>query len=85
MKQFHRPTDEKRMVAVLDEADYDRWLVAPVEETMSFMRRYPAEGLVSMADPRPPVVRKAVSPDKLENGQGNEPEGRRNEPPSSRR
>lgn len=26
MRNFHRPEDEKRMVVILDEADYDRWL-----------------------------------------------------------
>ena len=28
MCNFHRPEDEKRMVVILDEADYDAWLDA---------------------------------------------------------
>lgn len=26
MRNFHRPEDEKRMVVVLDEAEFDAWL-----------------------------------------------------------
>jgi len=33
MNQFHKPTDEKRMVVVLPEAAYDDWLTAAVENS----------------------------------------------------
>jgi putative SOS response-associated peptidase YedK len=37
MNQFHKPTDEKRMVVVLPEAAYDDWLMAPVESSGEFL------------------------------------------------
>ncbi|MCU0775490.1 MAG: SOS response-associated peptidase [Ideonella sp.] len=51
MRRFHKPADEKRMVVVLDEADYDAWLDSPVERQRDFLRQYPSEGLV--AEPAP--------------------------------
>ncbi len=37
MNQFHKPTDEKRMVVVLPEAAYDEWLVATMESSGGFL------------------------------------------------
>jgi putative SOS response-associated peptidase YedK len=37
MNQFHKPTDEKRMVVVLPEAAYDEWLGATVEDSGGFL------------------------------------------------
>jgi putative SOS response-associated peptidase YedK len=51
MKRFHRPGDEKRMVVILDEAQYSAWLDAPPEHMMAFMRCYPADRLE--AEPAP--------------------------------
>ncbi len=50
MNQFHKPTDEKRMVAILPVAHYKDWLAckAGIPE---FMRPYPAENLVAVAPP----------------------------------
>jgi putative SOS response-associated peptidase YedK len=45
MRQFHKPDDEKRMVVILDEADYDAWLQAPAAKSSEFLRQYPAEHL----------------------------------------
>lgn len=53
MRHFHKPTDEKRMVVILDEGDYDRWLDAPREQMPDFLTRYPAEGLMAEPAPRP--------------------------------
>jgi len=39
-QRMHRPGDEKRMVVILDEADYGRWLSCPVEEAPSFFRQH---------------------------------------------
>jgi putative SOS response-associated peptidase YedK len=47
MKNFHRPSDEKRMVAILPEDRYDAWLQAKASESMDFIRPYPAELLVA--------------------------------------
>lgn len=45
MRQFHRPTDEKRMVAILPEDRYDAWLAADAHEAAGFLLPYPAEAL----------------------------------------
>ena len=45
MKRFHRPGEEKRMVVILDETEYDAWLDCPTERMMSFMRPYSADRL----------------------------------------
>jgi putative SOS response-associated peptidase YedK len=52
MKHFHKPDDEKRMIVVLDEADYDRWLDAPQAQMRDFLTRYPAEDLEAEPAPR---------------------------------
>jgi putative SOS response-associated peptidase YedK len=51
MKQFHKPTDEKRMVAVLPDGSYRDWLTAPLEKALAFMRPYPADQLAAVAGP----------------------------------
>ena len=45
MKRLHKPGDEKRMVVILDEADYDAWLESPVERMPDFLVQFPAERL----------------------------------------
>lgn len=45
MRQFHKPEDEKRMVVILNEHDYDAWLRAPVAESRDFLRQFPADNL----------------------------------------
>jgi putative SOS response-associated peptidase YedK len=51
MKHFHRPGDEKRMVVILEEPQYDAWLKCPQDSMMSFMRQYPAELLEAAPAP----------------------------------
>jgi putative SOS response-associated peptidase YedK len=51
MKRFHRPGEEKRMVVILDEAEYNAWLDCPRERMAGFMRCYPADLLE--AEPAP--------------------------------
>jgi putative SOS response-associated peptidase YedK len=51
MRRFHKPGDEKRMVVVLDEADYDAWLDTPVERQRDFLRQYPADRLTATPAP----------------------------------
>lgn len=41
MRQFHKPGDEKRMVVILEESDYDAWLSAPAARSMEFLVQYP--------------------------------------------
>lgn len=45
MRLFHKPNDEKRMVVILSDDQYDNWLQAPPARSMEFLRRYPAGSL----------------------------------------
>ncbi len=47
MKKFHKPTDEKRMVAILPESRYSEWLKTKVGGEGDFLVPYPAELLVA--------------------------------------
>lgn len=53
MKRFHRPGEEKRMVVILEEEEYDAWLDCTPERAMGFMRQFPAERLVADVWPKP--------------------------------
>jgi len=43
MRDYHKPDDEKRMVVILPAGLYNDWLDAPANESMEFMRQYPAD------------------------------------------
>ncbi|WP_265944279.1 SOS response-associated peptidase [Dechloromonas sp. A34] len=45
MRQFHKPEDEKRMVVILNEENYDAWLRAPAAESRDFFRQFSADNL----------------------------------------
>ena len=47
MRQFHKPDDEKRMVVILNEADYGAWLTAGEVERRTLLAPFPAEQLVA--------------------------------------
>jgi putative SOS response-associated peptidase YedK len=47
MRNVHKPDDEKRMVVVLPESQYDAWLDAPVEASMRYMQQFAADGLAT--------------------------------------
>ena len=49
MRQFHKPTDEKRMVVILHPHQYANWLSAPANTRMDFMVPYPADRLNAIA------------------------------------
>ena len=51
MNQFHKPTDEKRMVVILPSGAFDDWLHAPPAKTHEFLRLYPADKLVAIPAP----------------------------------
>lgn len=53
MKHFHKPEDEKRMVVVLPDGAYQDWLKATVEQTMEFLKPYPADQLKAAARVKP--------------------------------
>ena len=42
---FHKPTDEKRMVVILEPEQFEDWLQAPATRSMEFLQPFPAEGL----------------------------------------
>jgi putative SOS response-associated peptidase YedK len=48
MCQYHRPGDEKRMIVILAEEDYDEWLDAPADRSMEFMRQCAPTELTSL-------------------------------------
>ena len=56
MNQFHRPEDEKRMVVILPEDQYDAWLEANPGESMDFMKAYPAEAMKATATAENPQL-----------------------------
>ena len=45
MNLFHKPTDEKRMVVILEPEQFEDWLQAPATRSMEFLQPFPAEGL----------------------------------------
>jgi putative SOS response-associated peptidase YedK len=47
MRQFHKPTDEKRMVVILPEDRYEDWLQAPADQSARFLNLYPSDALQS--------------------------------------
>ena len=46
MRQFHKPEDEKRMLVILDDGDYDAWLSASAAHSRDFLRQIPADNLI---------------------------------------
>jgi putative SOS response-associated peptidase YedK len=51
MKHMHKPTDEKRMVVILDRDHYEDWLQTTADNALAWMAPYPAKHLV--AEPAP--------------------------------
>lgn len=51
MRQFHKPADEKRMVVILPPDSYDHWLRATPQQSMEFMRPYPADRMQAGVEP----------------------------------
>ena len=47
MRNFQKPGEEKRMVVILPEDRYDAWLQAAPQDSMDFMRPYPAQRLAA--------------------------------------
>ena len=47
MRNFHRPTEEKRMVVILEPQHYADWLAAAPDRGLGYLTTYPAERLVA--------------------------------------
>jgi putative SOS response-associated peptidase YedK len=60
MQGFHKADDEKRMVVILDPADYDRWLSCPLAEAPGFFRQWMGP-LETFAAPLPPPAPRTYS------------------------
>jgi putative SOS response-associated peptidase YedK len=54
MDRFHQPGDEKRMLVLLEPAQYRGWLQGELVNDEDVYRPYPAGQLVAVADPLPP-------------------------------
>ena len=52
MCNYHRPDDEKRMIVLLRQEDFDASLDAPAERSMDFIRQCPPGDLVAIGEPR---------------------------------
>ena len=50
VKQFLKPGDERRMVVILHEHQYNERLTATPAKSMEFIQQYPAHLLVSAPD-----------------------------------
>ena len=50
MCNYHRPDDEKRMIVILREEDFDAWLDASAQKSMDFMRQCAPKGLVAVGE-----------------------------------
>lgn len=51
MRCFHKPEDEKRMVVILREDQYDAWLSCDAPSSWDFMQQFPSDLLLATADP----------------------------------
>lgn len=49
MEYFHKPGEEKRMVVILPQTQYEDWLRTLPEQSMDFLRSYPADKLCATA------------------------------------
>lgn len=47
MRNFHRPQDEKRMVVILDEANFDAWLDAGNSTTTALLKTFNSNKLTA--------------------------------------
>ena len=52
-KDYHRPVNDKRMVALLPASFIDAWLNAPPERARNYIASFPAEALLATAQPLP--------------------------------
>jgi len=60
MSQFHKPGEEKRMVVILNPAQYDGWLQGDLMSSEEVYRPYPADLMIAVPAPLPPRPRTTV-------------------------
>lgn len=61
MQRFHRPEDEKRMVVLLEEAQYRPWLEAGAADMAAFLQAWPASQMKAEPAPRTAASRSAAA------------------------
>jgi putative SOS response-associated peptidase YedK len=67
MKRFHKPSDEKRSVAIIRPDAYEDWLrCKSTDEARSFLQLFPAEEMHAEPFPLPP---RAPRPKPIDGGQ----------------
>jgi putative SOS response-associated peptidase YedK len=49
MRNFHKPEEEKRMVAILDEKDYTPWLKSQGDERLNYLKAFESDHLIATA------------------------------------
>lgn len=53
MRRFHKPSDEKRSVVILDDDAWDDWLNAKAEaEVRSYLQLFDPDSMIATSDPR---------------------------------
>jgi putative SOS response-associated peptidase YedK len=62
MERFHKPGDEKRMLVLLEPAQYRGWLEGELVNEAEVYRPFPADHLVAVADPLPPRTKARAKP-----------------------
>ena len=61
MQRFHKPEDEKRMLVLLDPAQYQGWLEGALVSDPAVYRPWDADRLIAFADPLPPRGKKIAT------------------------
>jgi putative SOS response-associated peptidase YedK len=51
MRNYHKPEDEKRMIVILLDDEYEAWLTAQPEESRYFLRQFPADQMTVSPPP----------------------------------
>ena len=69
-KLYHRLGEEKRMVVILHEDQYDEWLDAPASRSLEFMRQFPANLLMATDEPERGKRKKSATNDAGESSDG---------------
>jgi putative SOS response-associated peptidase YedK len=62
MERFHKPGDEKRMLVLLEPAQYRGWLEGELVNEADVYRPFPADALAAIADPLPPRTKPGAKP-----------------------
>lgn len=67
-ERMHKPGEEKRMVVILDPAEYDRWLLCAPSEALTMCKQWmgPLEAFAAPVDRAPPKPKAQPLPPPVE-------------------